>query len=414
MGKVPIWHRNDLDDSFVSDDSGKKLHSFHNGVHKDKLLPRWDGAHLDPHINLGITNAHYEYVYEAASKKGKKYYYPVLAYNNVPQEEQEEFYHIDPINLKHIRKGRAKILIINTMEGWEHTWFFKFLIDYFIGAYNLNYSNFVILSGNMDETDYGTPVVYYNWWEQHAIFSDIPKLYQDGWYNLRNLERRHNFICLSRRPHTHRVALSSLIYNNKDKGILTLAKHVDYGSTTVWENSLHKMSTVYPKIWKHPSTPKLLADAPLIFDDGLNAKDSNPTFDDAPQKFYDSYLHVVLETFAYGDQTFFSEKIFKPMLYFQPFILSGAHNDLAKLRELGYKTFDGLIDESYDTIQDGELRIIAVAKEINRIAEMNKDEINAWYKDCYEILIHNFWHHIYRMNTIHIGLRKDLLEKLNV
>lgn len=413
MNRVPIWHRNDLDNSFESDPNGKKLHSFHSGLRKEKIQKKWNGPHLDPHINIGVTNAHYDYVYESASLKGKKYYYPILAYNNPSVEEMEEVYYIEPTHLKNIRKGKAKVLVINIMEGWEHNSFFKTIIDYFIDTYNLQYNNFVILSGNMENTEYGTPIVYYNWWEQHAIFNDIPTLWQDGWHNLRNLNRTHNFICLSRRPHTHRVALTSLIYHNKDKGILTLAKEVDNGSTYVWKESLHYMSRTYPQIWPKKSTVELLSNAPLVYDDGLNAKDSNPTFDNNPQKFYDSYLHVVLETFAIGSQTFFSEKIFKPMMYFQPFILLGAYNDLARLRDLGYKTFDGIIDESYDTIEDSEQRLIAVANEINRIAEMSNDDISKWYASCYDILTHNFWHHIFRMNTIHTGLRNDLLEKLN-
>lgn len=412
MIKVPIWHRRDLDCSFPKDLSGIQLHAFYNGIRKEKLK-HLSKPHEDPTINLGVANYRFNLVFKDVEKKVEKYYYPIIIREPLNISEMKTMLHIDRTNLKHIRKKRAKILIVNTMEGWSHNVYFKEIIDYLKTIYNLDYKNFVILSGNMEKTEYGTPIVYYNWWEQHLIFSNPTNLYEDANNSLKNTNRPYKFICLSRRPHAHRIALTSLLYDYRDLGVLTLSKEVDYGSTYVWEKAINSLQQYYPNIWSQANTRKVIKKAPFEYDDGLDAANSNPTIDDNPQKFYDSYLHVVAETFGSGDQTFFSEKIFKPMIYFQPFVLIGAHNDLARLQELGYKTFDGLINESYDTIENDEQRLLAASSEIIRIINMSDDQIKKWYDDCYDILLHNFWHHIYRMHTIHNNLRNDLLKKLN-
>ena len=124
-------------------------------------------------------------------------------------------------------------------------------------------------------------------------------------------------------------------------------------------------------------------------------------------------MHIVTETYQVNGQTFFSEKIFKPIIYWQPFILIGAQYDLRSFRSFGYKTFHGIIDESYDVIQNSEERLEACIKEIERIINLSDEDIAKLYNDCYEILTHNFFHWVYRNQTIHIGLKNDLLEKLN-
>ena len=149
------------------------------------------------------------------------------------------------------------------------------------------------------------------------------------------------------------------------------------------------------------------------YDDGYNAADDNPTVDESRDKFYNSWLHIVTETYQVNGQTFFSEKIFKPIIYWQPFILIGAQYDLRSFRSFGYKTFHGIIDESYDVIQNSEERLEACIKEIERIINLSDEDIAKLYNDCYEILTHYFFHWVYRNQTIHIGLKNDLLEKLN-
>ena len=103
----------------------------------------------------------------------------------------------------------------------------------------------------------------------------------------------------------------------------------------------------------------------------------------------DSYIHVVTETNFYEPGLYFSEKTWKPILNFQPFIQVNYTNSLQALKEMGFKTFHPFIDESYDLIEDHTERIVAISNEIKRLDSLSIDEIDAWYNSIKDILIHN-------------------------
>ena len=54
---------------------------------------------------------------------------------------------------------------------------------------------------------------------------------------------------------------------------------------------------------------------------------------------------------------------------------------------MGYRTFDHVVDHSYDTIEDTTERWEAVCAEMCRIAKSKK--IHTMYTDCKEDLLHN-------------------------
>lgn len=62
-----------------------------------------------------------------------------------------------------------------------------------------------------------------------------------------------------------------------------------------------------------------------------------------------------------------SEKIFKGFLYKTPFIIFAQHGVLKMLKEMGFKTFDWLIDEKYDYELDNRMRIDLVLSEADKL-----------------------------------------------
>ena len=107
---------------------------------------------------------------------------------------------------------------------------------------------------------------------------------------------------------------------------------------------------------------------------------------------------------------FFSEKMFKPIIYFQPFVLVGQCCALEHLRKLGYKTFSDVIDESYDLEPDLELRLEkAITAAINFMARDDLDEI---MKQLWPIFEHNYNLLVSRYDSILVKLTQDLQENL--
>ena len=108
----------------------------------------------------------------------------------------------------------------------------------------------------------------------------------------------------------------------------------------------------------------------------------------------DAFWHIVTETVFYYDKLHLTEKIFKPIVSKQPFMLLAAPGNLAYLKSYGFKTFDSVIDESYDTIQDNDLRTEAVVRQLHWYCNLTPGEKTDIIQQLEPIIEHNF-HHFY-------------------
>lgn len=104
----------------------------------------------------------------------------------------------------------------------------------------------------------------------------------------------------------------------------------------------------------------------------------------------ESFLHVVTETCFWDNKEHLTEKIFKPVLLKQPFVLMGCANNLAYLKSYGFKTFDKWWDESYDTIENPVERIRAVVSIIESICNKSNNELEALLLDMEDTLNYNY------------------------
>ena len=108
----------------------------------------------------------------------------------------------------------------------------------------------------------------------------------------------------------------------------------------------------------------------------------------------DAFWHVVTETVFYYDKLHLTEKIFKPIVSKQPFMLLAAPGNLAYLKSYGFKTFDSVLDESYDFIQDPDQRTEAIVCQLHWYCGLsNKDKTDVM-RAIEPIVLHNF-HHFY-------------------
>jgi hypothetical protein len=109
-------------------------------------------------------------------------------------------------------------------------------------------------------------------------------------------------------------------------------------------------------------TAKFLAYTPYVSDELDNHQRNNHSVLE-PKYHVNSYCNIVLETHFDADQsggTFLTEKTFKPIKHGQMFFIVGPAGSLELLRKLGYRTFDSVLDNSYDTIVDNTQRWLAL------------------------------------------------------
>jgi hypothetical protein len=146
--------------------------------------------------------------------------------------------------------------------------------------------------------------------------------------------------------------------------------------------------------------------------DSLTADQHNDHHLHVPEHYTQSYCHVVLETHFDADQsggTFLTEKTFKPIKHGQPFVIVGPAGSLQALRDLGYKTFDHAIDNTYDLIQDNTQRWLHLHK---CLTQLKTKDMHQWFLSCQADVIYNQQLFLadkqQRLNTLHDKLIHQL------
>lgn len=105
--------------------------------------------------------------------------------------------------------------------------------------------------------------------------------------------------------------------------------------------------------------------------------------------YENSCITIVTETMFYEDYNYLSEKIWKPIMHQNPFILLGRPYSLKSLHKLGFKTFGAIIDESYDDELDNNIRFNMVLDEINKLNKYTILELKKKVNSIQDILIFN-------------------------
>jgi hypothetical protein len=74
---------------------------------------------------------------------------------------------------------------------------------------------------------------------------------------------------------------------------------------------------------------------------------------------------LVAETNFSNEYNFYTEKIVKPILARRLFVVIAGRHYLKNLRAMGFQTFDGIIDESYDNIENNQDRWSAALTQVH-------------------------------------------------
>jgi hypothetical protein len=138
--------------------------------------------------------------------------------------------------------------------------------------------------------------------------------------------------------------------------------------------------------------------------DNLTAAEHNDHSRTITSHYTDSYCNIILETHFDADQsggTFLTEKTFKPIKHGQPFVVVAPVGTLAALRKLGYRTFDSVIDNTYDTVEDNTARWLLIADTIRGIKNSNLDQ---FFRLCLPDIRHN--------QQVFSASKKDRLNRL--
>ena len=177
------------------------------------------------------------------------------------------------------------------------------------------------------------------------------------WYYQRNIEsaalsihtntRGKEFTCLNRLHKWWRATAMADLHRNK----ILENSYWSYCEPATGEDTDCPIEVDLISRLRYDRT-KFLESAPYFCDD-LADNDRNNHAVMVHEHYNDSYCQIVLESQFDVDQSggaFITEKTFKPIKHGQLFFVAGGVGSLQVLRDLGYRTFDHLLDNSYDNI----------------------------------------------------------------
>lgn len=307
--------------------------------------------------------------------------------------------------LEKIREGDIKLVLDTSVEGqfWTKTLVYQFVS--LMGSYDIPLKNIIMLSGNLKNTS----TSYDEWCDETDNPRDLKfipfAMFESAMHSLHLPEtnppeqrprdiRPHKFLCLNRVPYIHRSALvlALMEMGELDDNLISYPNQYVVDDRPVTSAML---ADAVDKFWPDAQEsehlkkwiPKLLAHRSLVVDSEELTGELALT---APVDMYkSSYFSIVTESLFDDMSLQITEKIWKPIFNFHPYINIGNTGTLEHIRSLGYQTFSPWIDETYDTIADNRLRFQTTLTEIRRLCKMTMEEMHEWYWGMSSVLEHN-------------------------
>lgn len=222
-------------------------------------------------------------------------------------------------------------------------------------------------------------------------------------YKTANLDKIKTFNCLQKRPRNHRLWLFRELYDRNllDNSICTMNRIEEemlYDQHQNFVGSLHFQDEYID----NETINKLNEILPLLPTDYGHYQNSDATdFADLcsgkwqmmlnKDILLDSWVSVISEAAADERQCFCSEKIFKPLIQEHPFMVWGDKHTMAKLREMGYQTFDNWWSESWDS-KPMRHRLNGMCEVLEELSTRSPEEMFQMYTDMQDVLKHNAQH----------------------
>ena len=94
-----------------------------------------------------------------------------------------------------------------------------------------------------------------------------------------------------------------------------------------------------------------------------------------PSWYNDTYFSIVAETTIDLEYLFISEKTYKPIAFYHPFILVAQPKILQHLRNNGFETYENLFDESYDLDLDFNVRFEKIISNVEKYNKIPYDKL---------------------------------------
>lgn len=286
---------------------------------------------------------------------------------------------------------KNKLIFMDLYEG--NCTVTNFLNDFGLYKFFKNNQILVISSGNFSEgvflnIDVFLSLVGENKYNQFVSLNNFDKIYT-------NVQKPYKFLFLNKRKDIYRENLISLLNNEH------ILQDALWSNLSADKNLPEKYNDYYNDAHKRPVINN------TIYDDTW--KDGTIV----PELYVDTYFSVITETNFFIPTEYRTEKIYKPLLIGHPFIVVSGYGYYKGLHNMGFKTFDSLINERFDTILNDSDRLITIK---NVIVNLCKTNLGQFLKEAKPICEYNRQRYLELLgvdNLTKYNLFAEFFDKIN-
>jgi hypothetical protein len=213
------------------------------------------------------------------------------------------------------------------------------------------------------------PFVCWQHWIQDLVTSwNHPAITESLQHIAYPLDRPYVFDVLLGGERTYRTLLHDLIASDSDLRSRVLMSYYGHQGPTSTPHFIYEPGMDPMHTWECKHTGQEL--------DYLSVRIRAACI--APISVYQqTWFTVLTETSAHSAWNFYTEKVAKPLALGRLFFALGGQHYLRGLRESGFQTFHGIIDESYDQEPNDTVRLRMMFHEMRRVAQQNPQDILA-------------------------------------
>jgi hypothetical protein len=342
----------------------------------------------------------------------ENYYYVISHYCSYNYLFNENVWKISEEIEYYIKHKNLKVIFLSEHESYMNFGFDIKKISNLIDKKGLNPKQFYFINNNslIDELKNTTLINLYKTDFLLSQFSDAVLAYK---FKIPFVEDKpFLFLCLNRRPKTHRTGLLTLLKNNEllDSGLIDWS--LTYGlmnhpllATYAHQNFIddsndEKLLHSYFEICSKPKLSFYETDK-----DWFNNPDNYAHFMHIESKSYEnSYINIITESHYEIKDIHITEKSYKPFYFYQfpIFLASYRHVEMFKKEHPDLDLFEDIINYDYDLEIDDIKRFHMVLDEIIRLSKLEK-EIKNYYITNKDRFIKN---HEY-ISTYYLKNQKD-------
>ena len=197
-----------------------------------------------------------------------------------------------------------------------------------IGLHKIKYENFVLNTFFFPHFFLST----YNHLSQYIIpTSEKPKIEPDK-----------RFLCLNRRVFFHKYQVIKELF---DRGLLDETRLTWVDNYTPLK--MIDLDLAYKLKLNGLEFKSIQLEGDVMYGSRLSYHDEF-LFTINPDWYYKSKVDIITETMLYDEAIHITEKTYKSIYLGLPFVVSATKGHLKHLRDMGFKTFNSIINEDYD------------------------------------------------------------------